>query len=82
MEQVQGKVRRMDSLHAMLRLENGPYTYQTSSRKRKLDEDTSATWSDGSANFAAFFKVVWKAAKGYCGNRATIRDVNAGHAGQ
>ena len=82
MEQVRGKVRRMDSLHAMMRIENGPYTYQTSSRKRKLDEDTSASWSDGSSNFAAFFKDVWKRAKGYCGNRATIRDVNAGHGGQ
>ena len=82
MEQVQGKVRRMDSLHAMMRIENGPYTYQTSSRKRKLDDDTSARWSDGSANFAAFFKDVWKRAKGYVGNRATIRDVNAGYGGQ
>jgi len=82
MEQIQGKVRRMDSLQAMMRIEDGPYTYQTSSRKRKLDEDTSTNWSDGSADFDRFFKEVWKRARGYCGNRATIRDVNAGLGGQ
>ena len=82
MEQIQGKVRRMDSLQAMMRIEDGPYTYQTSSRKRKLDEDTSTNWSDGSADFDKFFKEVWKRARGYCGNCATIRDVNAGLGGQ
>jgi hypothetical protein len=82
MEQVQGKVRRMDSLYGIKRLENGPYTYQISSRKRKLDTDTSGRWSDGTANSVAFFKEFWGRAKGYCGNRATIRDVNAGHGGQ
>ena len=82
MGQIQGKVRRMDSLLAMKRLEDGPYTHQTSSRKRKHDEDTSTSWSDGSTDFAAFVKEVWKRAKGYCGNQAAIRDINARHGGQ
>ena len=72
----------MDSLLAMKRLENGPYTYQTSSRKLKHDDDSSTSWSDGSADFAAFFKEVWKRARGCCGNRAVFRDINAGHGGQ
>jgi hypothetical protein len=42
----------MDSLLAMKRLEDGPYTYQTSSRKWKLDDDSLTSWSDGSADFA------------------------------
>ena len=76
-EQIQRKVRRMDSLLAIKRLEDGPYTYQTSGRKRKHDNDTLASWSDGSTDFAAFVKEVWKRARGYCGNRAAIRNTNA-----
>ena len=59
MEQIQGKVKRLDALAALVRLDCGPegfgYTHQKSSRKRKLDDDASSSWSDGTADDETFF---------------------------
>ena len=84
MEQIQGSVRRLDALSALVRLGMGPgcYTHQQSSRKRKLDEDASSTWSDGTADDASFFMEFRARAEGYCGNRMQIRDMNKIEGGQ
>jgi hypothetical protein len=84
MEQIQGSVRRMDALAALTRLGRGPegYTHQQSSRKRKLDDDASSSWSDGTADDEAFYKEFRARAKSYCGNRFQIRDINKMAGGQ
>ena len=84
LEQIQGSVRRLDALSALVRLGMGPgcYTHQQSSRKRKLDEDASSTWSDGTADDASFFMEFRARAEGYCGNRMQIRDMNKIEGGQ
>ena len=87
MDQIKGSVRRSDSLAALIRLNCGPggeggYTHQESRRRRKLQPDTSLSWSDGTADDDAFFRDIHRRARGYCGNRMQIRDINKYKGGQ
>ena len=83
MEQIQGKVKRLDALAALVRLDCGPegfgYTHQKSSRKRKLDDDASSSWSDGTADDETFFNEFRARARGYCGNRMSKSNAHPRH---
>jgi len=84
MEQIKGTVRRSDALAVHFRLGSGEecYTHQQSSRKRKLDDEVSPSWSDGTADDAAFFKDIRGRAEQYCSNRMQTRDHNKWQGGQ
>ena len=78
-EEIKGKARRIEALQAITRLEDGPFAFQISGRKRKLDEDTTKSWGDGTADDTLLFKDLRQWARGHCGHKATVREMIKNH---